>query len=307
MSITDLARTYIELRRHLGYKFRDGDQIVLPFAVFADDHNDHFICQARVVEWASSAPSVRGAQKRLAILRNFATWLHAEDARHQVPDRYVLGRATRRRPTPYLLTQAQIRQVMDAALLLPPVDSITPHTVRTMIGLAATAGLRRSEVVGLLLTDITPDGLTIRNSKFGKSRLVALHQSVRAVLETYLSRRMNIGGAYDHLFVLASGKPPTANYLTQTFLHLVRSLGLRGGPGEPGPRFHSLRHSFAVRSLEAATHATRTDVSRHMLALTTYLGHSSVVATYWYLEATPPLLRTIVEASERTHMTETGR
>ena len=306
MSIADLATAYIELRRHLGYKFRDGDRIVLPFAVFADHHHDRFIHRSRVVEWASSAPSVRSAQKRLAILRNFATWLHAEDARHEVPDRHVLGRNTRRRPTPYLLTQEQIRQVMDAALLLPPVDSITPHTVRTMIGLAATAGLRSSEVAGLLLTDVTPDGLMIRNSKFGKSRLVALHQSVHAVLEAYLSRRMKTGGAYDHLFVLASGKPPTARYLTQTFLHLVRSLGLRGGPGQPGPRFHSLRHSFAVRSLEAASHSSRADVSRHMLALTTYLGHSSVVATYWYLEATPPLLRSIVEASERTHMRETG-
>jgi len=307
MSITGLAKAYIELKRHLGYKFTAGDEIVLPFAAFADDHHDQFIFRTRVVEWASSAPSVRRAQTRLAILRNFATWLHAEDAGHEVPAHHALGRNTRRRPTPYLLTREQIRQVMDAALLLPPVESITPHTVRTMIGLAATAGLRRSEVVGLLLTDFTADGLMIRDSKFGKSRLVALHQSVPPVLQAYLSRRMKIAGAYDHLFALASGKPPTANYLTRTFLHLVRSLGLRGGPGQPGPRFHSLRHSFAVRSMEAASHSSRADVSRHMLALTTYLGHSSVVATYWYLEATPPLLRSIVEASERTHMRETGR
>ena len=307
MTITDLAKPYIEMKRRLGYKFRAGDEILIPFAAFADDHQDEFVYGARVVQWASTAPSARRAQTRLSILRTFAIWLHAEDARHEIPDPNAFGRRTRKRPTPYLLTQEQIRQIMDAALLLPPAGSITPHTVRTMIGLGATAGLRRSEVVGLSLTDLTPDGLTIRDSKFGKSRLVALHQSVHEVLDEYISHRVRIGGAYDHLFILASGKPPTANYLTQTFLQLVRSVGLRGGPGEPGPRFHSLRHSFAVRSLVTASHSNRTEVSRHMLALTTYLGHSSVEATYWYLEATPPLLRSIVEAAERTHTRRSDR
>ena len=307
MTITDLAKPYIEMKRRLGYKFRDGDDILLPFAAFADEHHDVFVCGASVVQWASTAPSAKRAQKRLAIVRSFAIWLHAEDARHEIPDPNAFGRKKRKRPTPYLLTQEQIRQIMDAALLVPPAGSITPHTVRTMIGLGATAGLRRSEVAGLMLTDLTPDGLTIRNSKFGKSRLVALHRSVHAVLQKYISRRVKIGGAHDHLFVLASGKPPTANYLSQTFLQLVRSVGLRGGPGEPGPRFHSLRHSFAVRSLEAASHSNRTAVSRHMLALTTYLGHSSVEGTYWYLEATPPLLRSIVEAAERTHTRRSER
>ena len=68
---------------------------------------------------------------------------------------------------------------MAAALELGPRGSITPHSLHTMIGLIATTGLRRSEAVNLLLADYTADGLVVRNSKFGKSRLVPLHASTR--------------------------------------------------------------------------------------------------------------------------------
>ena len=301
MKLTHQANSYISLKRHLGYKFNDGEKILLPFVAFAEQHQDNFLRNERILQWAGRAPSTASAHKALTILRNFAVWLSAEDDRHEVPDRNALGRRRRKRPRPYLLTPGQIRQVMDAALELPPAYSITPTTVRTMIGLAATAGLRRSEVVGFSLTDVTGDGLIVRDSKFGKSRLIAVHESVHSVLEKYLGIRAKTGGASQHLFVLATGRPPTANYLSSTFLKLLRSVGLRGGPGEPGPRFHSLRHSFAVRSLESAEESHPADVSRHMLALTTYLGHVSVANTYWYLEATQPILRSIADAAERRH------
>ena len=285
MNLTRHASRYISLKRHLGYKFIEGERLLLPFVAFAQQHQDEFLRNERILQWAGSAPSTASAQRTLTLLRNFAMWLHAEDPRHEIPDRHALGRTRRKRPRPYLLMPEQIRLVMDAALNLPPADSITPYTVRTMIGLAATTGLRRSEVVGLTLSDVTNDGLIVRDSKFGKSRLVAIHDSVHAALNQYISVRSQACAASDHLFILATGKPPTAQYISQKFLKLLRIVGLRGGPGEPGPRFHSLRHSFAVRSLESAEESHPTDISRHMLALTTYLGHVSVANTYWYLEA----------------------
>ncbi len=301
MKLTRHANRYISLKRHLGYKFKNGERVLLPFVAFAEQHHDEFLRNERILQWAGRAPSTASAQSTLAILRNFAVWLRAEDRRHEVPDPNAFGRTKRKRPRPYLMTPGQIQQVMDAALNLPPAHSITPNTVRTMIGLAATTGLRRSEVVGLTFSDVTNDGLIIRDSKFGKSRLVAIHDSVHSALNQYLRIRAQAGGASEQLFVLATGRPPTANYLSQTFLKLLRIVGLRGGPGEPGPRFHSLRHSFAVRSLESAEESHPTDISRHMLALTTYLGHVSVANTYWYLEATQPVLRSIADAAERRH------
>ena len=87
------------------------------------------------------------------------------------------------------------------------------------------------------------------------------------------------------------------------FIRLARQVGLRGEIGTSGgPRLHDLRHSFCVRSLESAILTDRDSVNRHMLALTTYVGHSSVSSTYWYLEATPTLLRQVAETAENAHM-----
>ena len=98
-----------------------------------------------------------------------------------------------------------------------------------------------------------------------------------------------------------SSSPPPAmctaySTVLGVFLRLARSVGLRGGPGQRGPRIHDLRHTFAVRSLERA--ATRNAVARHIVALSTYLGHAHVTDTYWYLQATPILMARIAAAGE---------
>ena len=110
------------------------------------------------------------------------------------------------------------------------------------------------------------------------------------------------GGRDDHVFVLSNGKPPNPSTVTDTFIALARRTGIRAGPGEPGPRLHDLRHAFAVRSLEAVIATDSESVNRHMLALSTYLGHNRVSNTYWYLEATPVLLKKIANATESTHL-----
>lgn len=84
------------------------------------------------------------------------------------------------------------------------------------------------------------------------------------------------------------------------FLCVARSIGLRGDLGQAGPRIHDLRHTFAVRSLEQCRH-DRDAVGRHIVALSTYLGHAHVTDTYWYLQATPILMRQIAAAGEALH------
>jgi len=298
---------YVSFKRQLGYKLTEGARLLRAYADHAMAHGDRFTRSETMIGWAGEAPSPISVSNRLSAVRVFAVWLHAEDERHEVPPSDVPARKARRRPPPRLMTRDQIRQVMHAALSLGPAGSITPHTYHCMIGLLAVTGLRRSEAVNLRLSDITADGLIIRETKFRKSRLVPLHHTTREALERYLAIRERSGAVDDHLFILSSGRPPYPSAVSSTFVRLARQVGLRGEPGERGPRLHDLRHAFCVRSLEAAASAGRDSVNRHMLALTTYVGHSKVSSTYWYLEATPTLLRQVAQAAEDAHMGRVSR
>jgi integrase len=160
--------------------------------------------------------------------------------------------------------------------------------------------LRISEALALRLEDLTADGLVIRQTKFHKSRLVPLHETTRHALQVYLAARARLATVDDMLFVSPSGKAPAYPTVVSIFLRLVRSVGLRGGPGQRGPRLHDLRHTFAVRSLERCGH-NRAAVARHLVALGTYLGHAHVTDTYWYLQATPVLMAQIAAAGEALH------
>ncbi len=302
MTMTQNAERYIALKRHLGIKYDTQGRMLRAYARYADGRGDAFIQSGGMVEWAAGSSTIETARQRLENLRNFALWLHAEDKRHEVPPRDILGPRARKRPTPHLLTCEQIGLVMEAALGLQPKDSITPQTFHFMIGLVASTGLRATEAVSLRLSDLTVDGLVIRETKFRKSRLVVLHPSVRRALERYAEIRKKRGGSEEHLFVLSTGRPTSSDYLSQVFAKLARRVGVKDGPGIPGPTLHSLRHSFAVRSLEAVNATDRDTVSRHMIALSTYLGHADVASTYWYLEGTPAVLRSIADATENAHL-----
>ena len=301
MSLQAHVDRYVALKRHLGYKFVNNERILRSWAAWAVTRGDDLIVADTMLDWAGDASSSAAAGKRLSVGRRFAVWLQAEDPRHEVPPKNVLGPTSRRRPAPHLLTNAEISMLMAAALSLPPKGSITPHTLHCIIGLMATTGLRRCEACALRLTDITADGLVVRETKFQKSRLVPLHRSTVDAVDRYLTIRRRCGAASEHLFVLSTGRAINPDIVTGMFVKLARQVGLRGEPGEPGPRLHDLRHRFAVRSLEHTVATDRDSANRHMLALATYLGHNSVSSTYWYLEATPVLLRHIARQTEHAH------
>ena len=210
-----------------------------------------------------------------------ACCLHAEDARHEVPPRDVLGYLSRWRPRPYLISAPDIRKLLTAALAMRPAGTIAPLTWHHLFGLIAVTGLRISEALALTLNDITPDGLVIRNTKFRntkfrKSRMVALHPSTRDALNRYLTVRRKEKTLDGHLFVITTGGPPSVDRAEQVFRELAEQTGIRKPGAARGPTPHSLRHSFAVRSLENFDPGA--DPSRHMLALATYLGPRQCLA-----------------------------
>ena len=303
MTITDHAKHYVARKTALGLSFTNQEQVLMRYAEYADARGDVFVRNNSVLDWAGTATSAGEARRRLSIVRGMAVFLHVEDDRHEVPHRDALGKSKRVRTSPCIPSPEEIRMIMTQALSLPPTGSLTPLTFHTIIGLIACTGLRRSEATGLLLSDLGPDGLLVRNTKTRRDRLVPLHESTRRALDEYLVARKRQGGPDEHLFVLAFGQPVRPDYLTRTFILLARKAGVRAGTGQPGLRLHDLRHGFAVSALEGSLSSSRKDVARHMLALSTTLGHVSVTNTYWYLEATPVLLRQVSEATEILHMT----
>jgi integrase len=295
----DLTR-YVDLHRSLGFRFRIQHSLLQNFVTFAEAQGDEFVCVDRVLDWAARAPSPPQRRNRLLMVRRFALAMQAEDVRHEVPAADALGHRRFERRIPHIYRPDEIARLMRAAARLQPAGSIRPLTYSTLFGLLATTGMRISEALALRLVDVTTDGLIIRQTKFQKSRLLPLHETTRRALDEYLSVRMRLGTLDGALLVSITGKAPSYNTVVAVFLRLARSIGLRGKPGQPGPRIHDLRHTFAVRSLEQCRH-DRAAVARHVVALSTYLGHAHVTDTYWYLHATPILMGQIAEAGEALH------
>lgn len=302
VTLADRLADYLAMKRKLGYEFHKNECALRKFVRFTEERNEPFIRSGTAIEWAGSQAS---AVRKLHMLHAFSCWVHAEDPRHEVPHPDALGRLSERRPQPFLLSVKDIGKLLEAALCTEPAGTITPLTWHYLFGLLAVTGMRISEALKLTLDDITPDGLIIRNTKFRKSRMIVLHPTTWDALRRYLAVRRKTARRNGHLFVLArTGRPPHRNHATNVFRHLAEQTGIRKPDQSRGPTPHSLRHSFAVRSIESL--GADSDPSRHMLALATYLGHAEISDTYWYLEATPILLDGIARVTERSHAHRRG-
>lgn len=289
---------YIVLQRARGLKFTTQCGPLKNYVAAAEAAGDTHVRTARVLDWAARTTSDEQARNRLAIVRRFAEHLAIADPAHEVPPADAFGRWRFERRMPHIYTGAEIAELMAAARRLGPPGAIRGETLATMIGLLAATGLRVSEALGLDLDDVTEAGLVIRETKFRKTRLVPPHPSAGVALEGYIQRRRLVPGiAASALFLGDHGRRLAYTSLYALFLRIAREIGLRGLPGEKGPRLHDLRHTFAVRSLEACG-GDRRAISRHMLALATYLGHADPSHTWWYLRATPALMRHIADAGE---------
>lgn len=287
--------SYVALRRATGYAFRSEGALLKSFATFAERRGEAFVRTPIVIEWAGLARSLHQRARRLGQVIRFAKHVRAEDARHEIPPA-IFGAEKRSRPTPYILSPDQIRRLIHAASQ-SGYRTLRRQTYSTLFALLASTGLRVSEAIHLRLTDLTPDGLVIRDTKFRKSRLVPLHPTARAGLERYLQHRRAYAPADDHVFVSLRRKPLLLHDVEVAFQTAARASGLPDGAPRARPTPHSLRHTFAVRALQTCPDG-RDAITRHMLALSTYLGHAKVADTYWYLEAVPELMADIAQSCE---------
>jgi integrase/recombinase XerD len=296
--LTQAVESYLAVRRAVGFALSSQGSYLKSFAAFSGARKQHYVSTDIAIEWAGLAPSVPQRARRLGIVIRFARYLRTENVRHEVPPA-VFGRDRRPRPTPYILTEKQIRQVVIAASRSRYRSCGTTYS--TLFSLLSCTGLRVSEAIHLRLDDITPDGLLIRCTKFRKSRLVPLHETARTGLEQYLQKRRSYACFDDHVFVSLRSNPLSVQIVDKAFRTVVKQMGLSPGRGRARPTPHSFRHTFAVRALEACPDG-RDAITKHMLALSTYLGHSKVEHTYWYLEAVPELMRDIADCAEQFAM-----
>jgi len=294
--LTEMVESYLALRRACGFELKSQGKLLRSFAIFSDANGQHRVCSETAIEWAGLAKPVNQRARRLGQVIRFARYVRAEDPSHQIPPA-VFGSEKRPRHIPYIFSQDNIQRLVQAASE-SGYRSLRRQTYSTLFALLACTGLRVSEAIKLRFDDITPDGLLVRCTKFRKSRLVPLHETAKAGLERYLKERRPYAPFDDHVFISLRRKPLLINDVETAFRTAVNKIGLPRGPGLPRPTPHCLRHSFAVRALETCPDG-RDRITKHMLALSTYLGHSKVCDTYWYLQATPDLMKNIADCCER--------
>ena len=287
--------TYLVVRRAAGFTLSNTEYLLRSFANFATDQKQTHIRTATAIHWASQARSVAQRHVRYQTVCLLAQYLCVEDSRHESPPTNYFGYRKVRR-VPHIYSRDEIEGLVLAAERLPWFDSLRPKTYATLISLLAATGLRISEALHLVVSDITPDGLLIRKTKFQKTRLVPLHDTARTGLARYLTHRQEMRSGSDNVFVSDDGQPLIYWKVHNVFRALLKSAGIKPSRGR-WPRIHELRHTFAVRALESSP-TGRQRIGQHMLALATYLGHVNINATYWYLETTPELLRDIAVVAE---------
>lgn len=285
---------YLTIRRALGFKLRDTGLNLAQFVRFAEAEGATFITRDLALRWATEPQQVSPAHwaRRLAMVRLFARYCSALDARTEVPPADLLC-ARYQRKTPYLYTDQEVERLIQAAGQLPSPRGLRAATYSTVLGLLAATGMRISEPLALDRADVDLDqgALTIRQSKCGKSRWIPVHSTTRAMLQRYDEQRSRLFPTVltPSFFISERATRLTQWAVRAAFIKLSQRIGLRGPQDHEGPRLHDLRHRFAIRTL-LNWYQAGVDVERRLPQLAAYLGHAHVHDTYWYLSATPELL-----------------
>lgn len=282
---------YLAVRRSLGYRLERPEKLLCQFITYLEDAGASTITTDHALTWATLAGGDSNWHAhRLSVVRGFAAYLKSIDPAAEVPPAGLIP-TRRRRATPYLYFDADIRGLICAAASLR--YPLRVATYQTLIGLLAASGMRVGEAIRLDRTDLDLAGgvITVRQSKFGKTRLLPLHSTTVTALRAYLRLRDRLlpHPSTAAVFISPAGTRLRYGNGQWTFQRLVREAGLEPRSRSCRPRIHDIRHSFAVRSLLDAYEAGQ-DGQARLALLSTYMGHVDPRHTYWYLSAAPELL-----------------
>lgn len=301
-ALRQAVEQYLTLRKQLGFKLHDTERALRSFSTFVESESASTITVDLALRWATRPAGAQPATWawRYGTVRRLALWLSAGDTRVEVPPPGLLsGRYRRKRP--YLYSDAEVEAIVRAAARLDSPKGLKGATYSTLFGLLAATGLRISEAVALdrERVDLQEGILHVHRTKFGKSRLVPVHESTCRVLADYAARRDRVvRGTSSAFFVSEQGGRLTQWAARYNFAKVSQEIGLRAPvPGHRhghGPRLHDFRHRFAAHTL-LNWYRTGRNVERELPKLATYLGHVHVNDTYWYIEALPELLQLAID------------
>jgi integrase len=299
------VQRYLKERRQLGFALKSSGAELLRFARFADalGHRGP-LTQELQLQWAREHVWRTGpvtAARRLEIIRPFAAYYRQFEAATEVPPVGVLGRS-HRRLAPHIYTDEEVQQLLEQAGRLTPRGSLRPLMYRTLFGLIAAAGLRLSEALKLQVVDVDLQAatITVRQTKFHKSRCLPLHPStVQALSEYRLARDRHANrDASAPFFVSRTGGQLPVDTVEAVFSSMRRRLGWQARGDYPHPRIQDLRHTFTVRRV-LSWRASGEAIDHAMFWLCTYLGHAKISNTYWYVTGVPELMDSIGARFER--------
>lgn len=292
MRLLEALEEYLALRRALGFILDGPCRALHSFVAYAEHEGAFSIRTDLALKWAMQ-PDCQPAQwaNRLSMVRRFARYMSALDARTEIPPDGLLPHRFRRK-CPYIYTEEEITHLIGAAQNLSSPLGLRAATYSTLLGLLAVTGMRVSEPVALDRDDIdlARGILIIRRTKFGKSRMLPLHATTVEALRHYHKLRDRVFRNTKSFFVSERGIRLTVWSVRKTFILLSRQTGLRGPDDSHGPRLHDLRHRFAIETL-LSWYRAGIDVEWRMPELSAYLGHVHVNDTYWYISAVPELLQ----------------
>jgi integrase len=284
---------YLRLRRSLGHQMNEAAYLLPDFAAFLDERGEQTVTIAAALDWVKAREPgavTTASPRRITAVRGFARYMSGSDPATEVPPLGLLP-YHQRRGRIFLYSDADVSAIMTAARETIP-QPLRAATYYTLIGLLAAAGLRIGEAIKLDRGDIDWDQgvLHIRETKFGKSRLVPLQDSAMTSLREYDTLRSRLMPSPKDLsfFVSLTARRLIYAVVCPTFRSLVNAAGVGAGAPHP-PRLHELRHSFAVRVL-LHWYRTEDNIQAKIPSLSTYMGHREPACTYWYLSAAPELL-----------------
>lgn len=283
---------YLAVRRAMGFKMARHEKLLAQFTSFLAENGEAAVTIENALTWAALPAGARPRWHalRLSAVRGFAAWLNAADPAHQVPPRRMIPYGSRA-VVPYLYADQEITALARQAGQLS--GRLRAATFQTLIRLLAVTGMRVGEAIRLDRGDYDAAAgvLTVRDTKFGKSRHLPLHPTAVTGLGEYLRLCDELMPAPKAPALLLTARGCRLRYerTWQIFHDLTVSAGLK--PRSPAccPRIHDLRHSFAVATL-LSWHRSGADVQAMLPRLSAYLGHADPRHTYAYLSAAPELL-----------------
>jgi len=300
----DLLTNFVAFKRSLGFKYETEADELYRFSKFstAFQMSEPILTKDLVQAWCNKRPNEgdRNNHRRAYLVRQFGLYLNSVGYQAYIvpPDTNTHHYTF----IPYIFTHSEIERIFaNSDQLCPHRYSTIPFIMPVILRMLYSCGLRISEAVNLHNenVDLQEGILEIKDSKFGKDRLVPMSETMVHICRQYYQVLHKHSSMEDYFFIKTDRHPVTRDNVYRRFREILWESGISHGGKGAGPRLHDLRHTYAVHALKRAVD-TGIDAYCALPILSTYMGHASVEATSQYVRLTADAFPDICAALEHT-------